>query len=85
MNIETDQIPSGSVYVTYDAAKPAQIFMIPNSMIGSLPSLMPIVQGYEKDSKLEIKYLDVHYNKGMVLKTFKETISDYKKEKETKE
>lgn len=81
MNKEMNEIPTGSVYVTYDETKPAQIFIIPNAMIGSLPDLMPLVQGYEKDSKITVKYLDAHYNRGMVLKTFQETMSDYKKEK----
>jgi hypothetical protein len=79
MNKDTGGIPSGAVYVTYDERKPAQIFIIPNAMIGTLPNLMPLVQGYEKDPKVEVKYLDAHYNKGMVLKTFRETMGDYKK------
>jgi membrane protein implicated in regulation of membrane protease activity len=78
MNKDMDEIPVGSVYVTYDELKPAQIFIIPNAMIGSLPGLMPVVQGYEKDSAIEVKYLDAHYNKGMVLRTFKEAMNDYK-------
>jgi len=86
MNKETTEIPSGSVYVTYDELKPAQIFIIPNAMISLLPNLMPLVQGYEKNSSIKIKYLDVHYNNGMVLKTFKDTLVDYKKtQKEKKE
>jgi len=80
LNKDMNEIPSGSVYVTYDESKPAQIFIIPNAMIGSLPNLMRTVQDYEKDSKIEVKYLDAHYNKGMVLKTFQDAINDYKKE-----
>jgi len=79
MNKDMNEVPSGSVYVTYDELKPAQIFIIPNAMIGSLPNLQGLVQNYEKDSKIEIRYLDAHYNKGMVLKTFRETMEDYKK------
>ena len=79
MNREMDEIPRGTVYVTYDEVKPAQIFIIPNILIGGLPNLQNMVQGYEKDSKITIKYLDAHYNKGMVLKTFRETMEDYKK------
>ncbi|MDR0448793.1 MAG: hypothetical protein LBH07_09015, partial [Treponema sp.] len=30
MNKDTNEIPAGSVYVTYDELKPAQIFIIPN-------------------------------------------------------
>lgn len=78
MNADTGEIPQGFVYVTYDEQKPRQIFVIPNAMIGNLPNLMPLVADYEKDGKINIKYLDAHYNRGMVFKTFKETISDYK-------
>ena len=78
MNKDTTEIPSGFVYVTYDELKPAQIFIIPNIMIGSFHNLMRIVQDYENDSKIEVKYLDAHYNKGIVLKTFRETMNEYK-------
>jgi hypothetical protein len=81
MNKDTTEIPGGSVYVTYDEQKPRQIFIIPNALIGNLPNLMPLVADYEKDSGINIKYLDAHYNGGMVLKTFKETIANYKAEK----
>ncbi|GHV85073.1 hypothetical protein AGMMS50230_06810 [Spirochaetia bacterium] len=81
MNKEMAEIPQGSVYVTYDETKPAQIFIIPNAMISSLPDLMPMVKGYEKDTTIPVRYLDVYYNKGMVLKTFRETLDDYKKKK----
>jgi hypothetical protein len=78
MNIDTTEIPRGFVYVTYDEQKPRQIFIIPNAMIGNLPNLIPLVADYEKDSGIHIKYLDAHYNRGMVLRTFKETMADYK-------
>jgi hypothetical protein len=78
MNVDTEEIPRGFVYVTYDEQKPRQIFIIPNAMIGSLANLMPLVADYEKDRNINIKYLDAHYNKGMEIKTFKKTISDYK-------
>ena len=84
MNRDMNEIPSGSVYVTYDELKPAQIFIIPNAMIGSLPNLMRTVQDYEKDSKINIKYLDARYNRGMVLKTFGETIKEYNESKSEK-
>jgi membrane protein implicated in regulation of membrane protease activity len=79
MNSATEEIPSGFVYVTYDEQKPAQIFIIPNAMIGGLPGLMPIVKGYEKNSAIPVRYLDAHYNRGMVLKTYREAMADYKK------
>jgi hypothetical protein len=78
MNADTKEIPQGFVYVTYDEQKPRQMFIIPNTIIGNLPNLMPLVADYEKDAKINVKYLDAHYNKGIVLRTFKETISDYK-------
>jgi hypothetical protein len=81
LNKDTNEIPQGTVYVTYDEQKPRQIFIIPNALIGNLANLIPLVAEYEKDSKISIKYLDAHYNRGMVLKTFKETIKDYKAEK----
>ncbi|MDR1903086.1 MAG: hypothetical protein LBQ88_12505 [Treponema sp.] len=84
MNRETKEIPSGSVYVTYDELTPERIFIIPNAIIGSLPDLMPLVQEYEKDKKIKIRYLDAYYHRGMVLRTFKETMADYKKGLEEK-
>ncbi|MDR0403944.1 MAG: hypothetical protein LBH35_10195 [Treponema sp.] len=81
MNRDTEEIPRGFVYVTYDEQKPRQIFIIPNALIGNLPVLAPIVADYEKDGGIPIKYLDAYYNKGMILKTFRQTISDYKAEK----
>jgi hypothetical protein len=81
MNKDTTEIPSGSVYVTYDELKPAQIFIIPNAMIGSLPDLRKTVEDYEKDSKIDVNYLDAHYNRGMVLQTFRETIQAYNEDK----
>jgi hypothetical protein len=50
-------------------------------MIGGLPNLMPFVAEYEKDGSIPVKYLDAHYNKGMVLKTYQKTMSDYQAEK----
>jgi hypothetical protein len=79
MNRDTGEIPQGTVYVTYDKAKPDQIFIIPNALIGSLPALMPVIKGYEDDKKITVKYLDAYYHKGMVLKTFKERLDDYKR------
>ena len=81
MNKATEEIPCGSVYVTYDELKPAQIFIVPNAMIGSLPNLMKTVQDYEKDPKIEVTYLDAHYNKGMVLRSFRDTMKDYRENK----
>jgi hypothetical protein len=78
MNISLENIPQGSVYVTWDPVKPAQIFIIPNALVGALPNLMPIVNSYEKDTNIRIKYLDAHYNKGMVVRSFQEAVKEYK-------
>jgi hypothetical protein len=81
MNRETDNVPLGSVYVTYDEAKPGQVFIIPNVMISHLPHLAPIVKRYEEDKSIRIKYLDAYYSKGIVLKSFKETVPEHMKRK----
>ncbi|MDR0589159.1 MAG: hypothetical protein LBG25_01295 [Spirochaetaceae bacterium] len=78
MNRDEGEIPQGSVYVTYDDTKPSQIFIIPNAVIGNLPNLIPIVASYEKDKKIDVKYLDVFYRRGMVLRTVREAMAEYK-------
>lgn len=79
MNFETAGIPQGSVYVTWDEDKPAQIFIIPNALIGSLPQLARLVEAYEKNRAVKVKYLDAHYHQGMVLRSFRQALGDYKK------
>ncbi|MDR1635867.1 MAG: hypothetical protein LBR93_00880 [Treponema sp.] len=79
MNVETREIPQGSVYVTWDETKPAQIFIVPNALIGSLPQLAPLVGAYEKDKALKLKYLDAHYHRGMILRSFRQAVADYRK------
>jgi hypothetical protein len=78
MNPETTGIPQGSVYVTWDEDKPGQIFIIPNALIGSLPQLARLVEAYEKDRAIKVKYLDAHYHRGMVLRSFRQAVTDYK-------
>jgi hypothetical protein len=78
MNRETEEIPQGSVYVTYDETKPSQIFIIPNAVIGNLPNLIPVVASYEKDKTIPVKYLDAFYRRGMVLRTVREAMAEYK-------
>jgi uncharacterized membrane protein YedE/YeeE len=80
MNREMGEIPQGSVYVTYDETKPSQIFIIPNIVIGNLPNLVPLVAAYEGDKKMPVKYLDVFYRQGMVLRTMREAMAEYKQE-----
>jgi hypothetical protein len=78
MNKATEEIPQGSVYVTYDETKPSQIFIIPNIVIGNLPNLVPLVAAYEKDKKIPVKYLDAFYRQGMALRTIREAMAEYK-------
>ncbi len=72
MNAETDKIPNGSVFVTYDPEKPTQIFVVPNVLISQLPELMPAVRKIEANAS--IRYLDTYYNKGMVIRSMKDSL-----------
>lgn len=72
MNAETDKIPNGSVFVTYDPEKPTQIFVVPNVLISQLPELMPVVRKIEANAS--IRYLDTYYNKGMVIRSMKDSL-----------
>jgi len=78
MNWQTSEIPEGNVYVTYDPEKPSQIFVIPNVLISHIPTLAPIIQNFERNKQIKIKYLDAHYNRGMVIRTFQEAIAEQK-------
>lgn len=72
-------IPEGTVYVTYDPAQPEVLFIVPNVLLSAYPELQETVEGYEKDRKLPISYLNVYYDKGLIIKTFRETIKNQKK------
>lgn len=74
MNVETEKIPNGSVFVTYDPAKPTQIFVVPNALISQLPELMPVVRKIEANAS--IRYLDAYYKKGMVIRSMKESLAE---------
>ena len=82
MSRKTDAVPSGSVYVTYDEDKPSQLFVLPTALISHLPILAPIVQQYEDDKNLKIRYLDVYYDKGIVIKTFRESVAEHVSKKQ---
>lgn len=74
MNADTEQIPNGSVFVTYDPEKPTQIFVVPNVLISQLPELMPVVRKIEANAS--IRYLDTFYNKGMIIRSMKESLAE---------
>ena len=82
MNVETDKIPNGSVFVTYDPEKPTQIFVVPNVLISQLPELMPAVRKIEANAS--IRYLDTYYNKGMVIKSMKDSLTQQRQAVEEK-
>ena len=82
MNAETDEIPNGSVFVTYDPEKPTQIFVVPNVLISQLPELMPAVRKIEANAS--IRYLDTYYNKGMVIRSMKASLAEQRQAVEEK-
>ncbi|MCE5235771.1 MAG: hypothetical protein ABFC62_01800 [Clostridiaceae bacterium] len=82
MNHATDEVPSGSVFVTYDPEKPDQVFIIPNDVISHIPALAPIAAKFEKDKRIGVKYLDVYYDKGINIRTFREAVKEHAKRKQ---
>lgn len=79
MNYATREVPNGSVFVTYDEEKPDQIFIIPNDIISRIPSLAPIAAKFETDKRIGVKYLDVYYDKGINIRTFRDAVTDHAK------
>ncbi len=82
MNDATDTVPCGSVFVTYDEKKPDQVFIIPNDIISRIPTLAPIAAAYENNKRIGVKYLDVYYDKGINIRTFREAVSEHVKNKQ---
>ena len=82
MNADTQQIPNGSVFITYDPEKPTQIFVVPNVLISQLPELIPVVRKIEANAS--IRYLDTYYNKGMVIRSMKESLAEQRQAVEEK-
>ncbi len=81
MNKDCTSIPLGSVYMTYDAKKPDNGMFVQNILISRVPELMPIVQKYESTKSINIKYLDVHYDNGLVIQTFKDALKQNQENK----
>ena len=82
MNYATNDIPNGTVFVTYDAEKPDQIFIIPNDIISRIPHLASVAAAFEKDKRIKVKYLDVYYDKGINIRTFREAVAGHTKKKQ---
>ena len=76
-SLEQKSIPSGHVYVTYDPAKPDEILILPNILLQQLPEYQPLVETYE--AKIKTSYLNCYYNRGLILKTYKDTMAESKK------
>ena len=74
MNKDCVSIPCGSIYMTYDVKKPDNGMVIPNFLISRTPELMPVIEKYEATKSINIKYLDVHYDNGIVIQTMKEAL-----------
>ena len=67
------QIPTGYCYITYDEKE--QYFIIPNAVISNYLNLKDKIEHYEKKVK-SIKYLNVYYQNGLRLQTYKETLEE---------
>lgn len=74
MNKDVREIPNCTVYITHNPDKPEAKFIIQNVIISHIPALMPVVSKYESNKNLRIKYMDVFYNDGIVIRPFKESI-----------
>ncbi|MBQ6655512.1 MAG: hypothetical protein IJM79_08330 [Erysipelotrichaceae bacterium] len=73
-SLQQQSIPSGHVYVTYDPAKPEEILILPNALLQQLPEYQPLVETYEY--KIKTSYLNCYYNRGLILKTYKDTLAE---------
>jgi len=71
-------MPMGTVYITNDEKKPLRRFVLQNFIIGNIPDLIPIVAKYENNKSIRIKYLNVYYNGGLIIETFKQSMKDAK-------
>ena len=79
MSRRTTEIPTGSIYVTYDERKPEQIFIIPTDLLVRIPGLEKITAAYEKRNDIDCRYLYAYNNQGMELKNYRDVV---KKERE---
>lgn len=75
MSSDTSEIPTGSIYVTYDEKKPAQIFIIPTDLLVSIPLLSEVTAAYEARDDIERRYLYAYYKNGMELKRYQDIIA----------
>lgn len=69
-------IPKGNCFAVYNPKKPDNILIVPNIIISSIQAFAPLVEEYEK--KFKPTYLNVYYNKGLIIKTYQESIKEQK-------
>jgi len=69
-----DSVPQGFVYVTWEPAKPSQIFIIPTALIAGIPQLRPVAESYENDKNIKLRYLEAIYRGGIEIRTFREAL-----------
>ena len=74
LNFYVQTVPLGTVYITHDESKPLKKFILQNIIIGNIPSLIPLVSKYENNKAIKIKYLNVYYNNGLIIETFKQSL-----------
>lgn len=78
MNLDVEHIPQGTVFLTHDPAHPDRRFIIPNVIISQIKSLIPVVNAYEQQRSVPIKYLNVYYNEGLIIETYRESMKKQK-------
>lgn len=76
-NVEQTNIPHGFIYVTYDPNSPEKMFVIPNLLLQIYDGAEDMINKYEKNIK-NVKYLNVYYQRGIVMETFKKSLNKAK-------
>ena len=84
LNYGNYDIPKGSVYMTYNPKHPDRGLIVQNVIISNIPKLAPLVRKYESAKTIHVKYLDTHYDDGLVIRTFAETEKIEKEKAEVK-
>jgi hypothetical protein len=84
LNYGNYEIPKGSVYMTYNPKHPDRGLIVQNVIISHIPKLAPLVRKYEDAKTIHVKYLDTHYDDGLVIRTFEETEKIEKEKAEVK-
>lgn len=84
-NANVKSIPNGTIFITHSDEKPENKFIVPNVMISHIESLMPIVQAYEKAKFIDVKYLNVYYNNGLIVETYQDALKNQRQQEEEAE